>query len=141
MPFENAHISKAEYEAYQLAEIDKRYIPMSYCSEQWTIDRGRNIHLRCVSRSVPPDMGPHDPFWLFFWKSSYVVFGVHISEHATKRNGWVAQKSLTRLELPEELVAFREEIVSDIKDALQTYGTGGVHCIAENFQLRLEISA
>lgn len=141
MSFENAYISKSEYEQYDLAEVDKKYVPMSYCDSAWTIDRARNIHMRSVSRTVPPDMGPHDPFWLFWWKTAYVVFETSTLQRATKDNKWRAHKTLTRLEVPPNLQMHIEEIVEDIEAALKVYGTGGVNCIAENYQLRFDVRA
>lgn len=140
MTFENANISKEEYVAYRLGEIDWRYKPMSNCSSQWTIDRERNIHMRCVSRTVPPDMGPHDPFWLFYWKTDYVIVHVQVTEHASQSNGWVARTILTKLEIPMALKTHKQEIVNDIREAMQAYGTGGVHCIAENFQSNFSVA-
>lgn len=138
MPFENALISKDEYEAYCLSEIDRNY-PLSNCSSQWTIDRSQNIHMRCVSRAVPSDMGPHDPLWLLFWKTDYVLFRIQIKEHATEQNGWVAHKALTQIELPESLKAAKSEIIRDIEAALKVYGTGGVHCKSKDFTLAFEV--
>jgi len=74
MPFQNEHISDEDYRLHGLALLNQRYEPMSNCSSQWTIDRSRHVHMRCVSRVVPPEMGPHNPFWLFFWKTAYVIF-------------------------------------------------------------------
>lgn len=139
MPFENERITAEDYELYQLASIDRHYVPMSNCSSQWAIDRSRLVHMRKVSRTVPPEMGPHTPFWLLFWKTAYVIFEVSHLEHASKDNCWTAHVALTRLEIPEQLLANRSEIVKDIKAALQVYGTGGVLCDAQNFRLRFVV--
>jgi hypothetical protein len=141
MPFENERITAADYALYQLALIDKRYQPMSNCSSQWTIDRERNVHMRCVTRTVPPEMGPHAPFWLLFWKTAYVIFEKSYLQHATRDNNWSAHAVLTRLEIPEQLLASKNEIIKDIEAALRVYGTGGIYCSAENFQLRFDVSA
>jgi hypothetical protein len=140
MPFVNEHIPHTEYQARGLGEIDKRYTPMSSVSSDWTIDRERDIHMRQVSRTVPTDMGPHTPFFLLWWKSAYVVFACAILQFANKHNGWHGHKRLTRLEIPDDLLPYRSEIVADIESALLVYGTGGVYCKAENFSLTFDIA-
>jgi hypothetical protein len=140
MSFENARITAEEYERYQLATVDKKW-PLSNCSSQWTIDRERNVHMRAVSRTVPLDIGPHNTFWLLFWKSAYVRFECQHVQHASKSNGWHNHQVLTMLEVPDQLSEFASEIVADIEEALKTYGTGGIHCIAQGFHLKLDVRA
>lgn len=139
MAFENERITAEDYELHQLALIDRRYTPMSNCSSQWTIDRTRHVHMRYVSRTVPPEMGPRVPFWLLFWKTAYVIFEVSHLKHASQDNSWSAHVALTRLEIPGQLLAKKTEIVKDIEAALRVYGTGGVYCIAQKFQLRFDV--
>lgn len=141
MAFENAYITSAEYEQFQLAQVDAEFGPMSRCSSQWTIDRVRNIHMRQVTRTVPSDMGPHEPFWLFFWKSDYVRFACKHLRHATQENDWNARLALVRLDIPTQLHAARSEILHDIEAALQVYGSGGVHSIAKRFHLEFDVRA
>ena len=141
MPFVNARITPKEYEQYRLGEIDKNYAPMSNVSSQWTLDRDRNIHMRVVSRTVPPDMGGHDPFQLFWWKTGYVIFGCKYLQHATKDNDWQSHQKLTRLEIPASLLRHRDEIIEDVRHALTAYGTGGVYCLAEGYKLKFELSS
>ena len=138
MPFENAPITTEEYERFQLAAIDKEW-PLSRRSSQWTIDRERNIYLLSVSRTVPPDRSAHDPFWLIFWKSAYFCFECRQIEHASKENGWRGHQALTRLEVPEQLKAYRSAILADIEAGLATYGTGGIYCEAKGFELKLDV--
>lgn len=140
MAFENARISQEEYEAYHLGEIDARYTPMNNVSSDWTIDRERNIHMRTVSRTVPPDMGPINPFRLFFWKNDYVMFECKQTQRAKEHNNWCSHQTLVRLEIPENLRSQRSEIVSDIEEALKAYRTGGIYSKAPHFKLKLSVS-
>lgn len=140
MAFENARITSEEYVLHDLASVDKKW-PMHNCSSQWTIDRDRNVHMRQISRTVPPDMGFVSPFWMMFWKSAYVQFECDVVQHATADNDWCAHKILSRLEIPAQLKCNTGEIVADIEAALTTYGTGGLHCIAKGFSLKFDVTA
>jgi hypothetical protein len=122
MPFVNERISEADYKSFGLEEVDKKYKPMKYVSSTWAIDRERNIHIRTVSRTVPPDMGPINPFHLFFWKSDYVIFECRHIQHSNEENDWSAIQEIIRLEIPSSLIEHREQIISDIKPALEAIG-------------------
>ncbi len=140
MPFVNAIISPAEYKEFELDQIDSHYTPVSNVSSQWTIDRAKEVHMRVVSRTVPPDLSPQEPFQLLWWKTDYVVFGCTHLQYAAKANSWRSHQLLTRLEIPASLMNHRDEIIEDIRLALTAYGTGGVYCVADNFKLTLELS-
>lgn len=135
MGFENAYITAAEYFQYGLADIDKRYEPMMSCSSDWTIDREHGMHMRSASRVVPPDSGPKGPYWLFFWKTGYVIFECEVIQPASEHNNWTAHKRLSCIELPEHLALHKVEIIRDIESALIAWGTGGVYCKAKDFKL------
>lgn len=139
MAFVNARITKEEYECFGLGEVDKKYNPMKNVSSDWTIDRERKVHMRTVSRTVPPDMGPINPFCLFFWKSDYVIFECKHVQFAKEDNDWCSHQTLIRLEISEALNPYRNEIIKDIEKALIVYGTGGIYCKAPYFNLKLNI--
>jgi len=119
LPFINERISEADYAAFELEKVDDKYKPMKHVSSSWAIDRERNIHIRTVSRSVPPDMGPINPFHLFFWKTDYVIFECRHIQHSNKDNDWSAIQEIVRLEIPSGLTSYRSEIIKDIKPALE----------------------
>lgn len=141
MQFVNARITKEEYIDFGLNEVDQKYRPMKSISSSWTIDRERNIHLRTVSRNVPPEMGPIKPFHLFFWKSAYVIFECDFIQHSNEGNNWCAIQELTKLEIPPELEKIRAEIIQDIKAALTVRGqeTGILRKFRDTATYKLEL--
>ncbi|WP_200958258.1 hypothetical protein [Massilia sp. Root335] len=50
MAFINEFIPEADIKKYGIEEINKKYIVGGTKSGQWTIDRDRDIYLRCVAR-------------------------------------------------------------------------------------------
>ena len=73
MAFVNEEIPEADVEKYGLEAIDDSFFGAGgTTSRNWTIDRARDIYLRCVARGR--DEESQLSTWIFYWKGALIWF-------------------------------------------------------------------
>lgn len=70
MTFINERISKEDRKFYELDKIDEKFV-WGLKSRDWTIDKDRNIYLRCVRRGIEKS---HQSTWTFYWSGGLIIF-------------------------------------------------------------------
>lgn len=138
MAFINEYISDEDKCKYNLDAIDEQYSFGCRHSRSWTIDRGREIYLREVSGGGYEN--PHIGNWTFYWQGELIAFRMEIVKTGRGDNGhrW-GHKKITRINIPDKLLDYREAIISDIRSALEVYKSDGVYSKAKIYELILDI--
>ena len=140
MAFVNERIPEADVEKYGLEKIDDSFFGAGgTTSRAWTIDRARDIYLRCVARGR--DELSHISTWTFYWKGALIWFRREALGVEKKPDGLRHARSRLMLTLPEHLTSRREEICQDLRDAFRTYGGGGIFSNSTDYVHDLEIEA
>ncbi len=78
MSFINEFISDADFQKYHLKNVDDRILVGRMRSDNWTIDRERDIYLRQVYRGK--EDFTHITKWTFLWDGYVLFFEVHYLE-------------------------------------------------------------
>lgn len=125
MAFVNEYVSEEDIKKYGLEAIDKRYFRAHYQTE-WTRDKERDIYLRFMRD------GGEDGMWrqkfTFYWKEMLMEVGLdHVGGSGERGAKGAVEWSLRYLSIPETLLASREQILADLREALSVYGGGGVY--------------
>ena len=136
MTFINEYISAEDKKRYNIDNINEKYIAAGV-SSQWTIDRDRNIYLREVSAGI--GHSGKNRIWNFFWNGTLIEIKIEILSSGGERGAlcW-AHKKIHDFQLPHTLESNREEILSDLKEALTAYKDGGVFATAATYNLTLD---
>lgn len=124
MAFVNEFIPESDITKYGIVEINTYYFKSSF-RPHWTIDRERDIYLRQVATGRE-EFADQLTFTLY-WKGTLIE--VRLLEDGGVSPGgerW-SEFKLNSIQIPEELSAQREEILSDLKEALTAYNGGGVY--------------
>ena len=91
MAFVNEYTPAEDIEKYGLEEIDKKFVVGGTNSSQWTIDRGRDIYLRCVARGAAnqPEIF-NQTTWTFYWHEVPITLRLDFLEGRGGRGepGW-----------------------------------------------------
>lgn len=148
MTFVNEYIPQDDIVRYHIKEIDQRVgLHRRTNSDDWTIDRERDIYLRCV------EMGNfefrHQSAWTFYWHGELIWVELEMLGCSSERNapGW-SRKRIVKLclmdvesnHLPERLMPQRGEVLKDIEEALLAYKDGGVYSATTTYDLTLEVA-
>lgn len=132
--FINEAIPKQDIEKYNLRAINKSFA-VGDLSYYWTVDRERDIYLRCVGNNWQE---PEQQKISFYWKGNLLRFNLDISGEGTNGGEGVTIWSVTSipkktgymtLPLPSELEKHRDSIVSDLKHALTAFKDFGVFSV------------
>ncbi len=148
MAFINEFTPPEDVEKYGLKQIDKRFEFLGTTStDQWTIDRERDIYLRHVARGVSGEIEvAYRHRWTFYWKGYELTLGLDLMEGGGERNGpgwsrwrlvWVNGAD----GLPEPLKPHQREILTDLKQALLTYKDDGVYSATTDYSVTLDIDS
>ena len=133
MAFVNEFISAEDVEKYGLKTIDEKFIVGGTNSRQWTIDRERDIYLRCVARGggAEPEIR-NQTKWTFYWRGTPLTLRLDLLEG--RGEGGEAGWSHWRLVwlngssgLPEHLHPQKAQILEDLEEALTAYQGAGVY--------------
>lgn len=124
MSFLNEYIPEEDIRKYGIEEINRRFLKSDF-KPDWTVDRERNIYLRQVASGR--EEFATQKVYSFFWKTSLII--VRLDEHgggAIDGEGWSDYK-LRTIDIPEDLIGNRDEIIADLKSALIAFNGGGVY--------------
>ena len=141
MAFINERIPEADVEKYGLEKIDDSLFGAGRTiSRAWTVDRARDIYLRCVARGR--DELSRISTWTFYWKGALIWFKWEVIDFKGARNApcWVHQK-VYDFKIPESVQNHREEIFRDLHDAFLAYRDGGIFDTSTEFSMQLDIEA
>ena len=143
MPFVNEYISPEDAEKYTLAEIDVQ-LRAGGISQQWTIDRERDIYLRIVSRGREEE-DRHESLWSFYWKGTPLLLRLDLLDAGGKAGsmGW-SRWQLVYLNgskgLPAAMKPNQQRILDDLKEALTTYKDSGILARCTDYTVLLELA-
>jgi hypothetical protein len=135
--FVNEYISDADGQAYGIEAINQNFVTGGTDSRQWTIDRERDIYLRVVERGQ--EEVAHQSTWTLSWHGELIVVDLSLVDTSSSdmESGSVRYQ-LRRLRLPPYLDAQRDEVLSDLREALFAYRYDGVYAVASSFALVIE---
>jgi hypothetical protein len=128
MAFVNEYISKEDIEKYQLDELEKKYNLLIYA---WTIDREHNFFL--IHKGRGRDEESQMNFFFFYRKgeiSRHTIW--RFVDRHSKTIDWKIQRYGEPKYESIEHEQYYEQLHDDLKDALRTYGLGGL--VASNIE-------
>ena len=143
MALVNELIPDADVEKYAIKEINKRFVVGATSSRHWTIDRERDIYLRCVARGRHE--ARHESTWTFYWHGELMTVCLENLEAGGQRGGagWSHYKLVDcykkRFFIPEHLLDRRDEIIADLKEALVAYKDGGIYASTTSYSITLTV--
>lgn len=133
MSFVNEFISPEDVEAYNLKEIDKKFIVGGTNARDWTIDRRRGMYLRNVAQGggSEPELS-NRAMWTFYWNGDELTLRLDLLEGkgGKAEPGWSHWRLISingSFGLPEHLKPQRDEILETLHEALTAYQGGGVY--------------
>lgn len=140
MGFKNEKISEEDLETYGIREIDKNAGFGKTFADDWTIDRDKNIYLRRIARGREDTS--HFTKWTFFWDGTALTVMLKGVHHHSRDDGQLSVvEKLVQLDLPEELRAERENVLEDLRSALQAYKANGVYSSVVDYQHTLVLDS
>lgn len=123
MSFVNEVVPTADIERYGLQEINRIFLKAD-CSYEWTIDRERDVYLRWMLNDRENSI---EHTFSFYWKGA--IFTIQLRAKGESARGGSGHTSWTSLKIDgsaEILKSHKEEILSDLKNALREYGEAGL---------------
>ena len=145
MAFVNEYIPKEDLEKYDFETLKSRPRGGTTPARQWTIDRDADIWLWEFYTESDHTMGQTGftgkSHWELYWKGTLISLVLETLETRTSGRGTprTTRKRLLDISLPIELEDKREQIVSDLKAALEAYRDGGVLSSASSYTLIFEV--
>lgn len=140
MAFVNEYISSQDSATYRIKEIDKSYVVGGTSSDQWTIDRERNIYLRQVANGPHEIEYFHKGIWTLWFDGELIEIGIDgLSTTGGLTGPSTSHKAIRYIDLPKRLEARREEIIEVLREALTVYKNGGVYASPFPFSLTLDV--
>lgn len=130
MAFVNEYMAKDDIEKYHIEELDKRFWVGHY-KPQWTVDRERDVYLRRL-RSGREDAAGRTLFY-FYWKGCEILADMLVKPHDNRGGEPGSHYSIHDLKVPNEVSVHREQIISDLKDALVVRKDNGILSRADVF--------
>jgi hypothetical protein len=132
MTFVNEYISKKDFAQFRLAELDDAYGIEATRSDNWTIDRERDMILRLVGRGREERAGQTE--YAFYWGKRWTIARVRVTDCGGTRNGpqWV-RYALVIPSFPASVPKLKELYLQDLKEALTAYRDFGVRSNATEF--------
>lgn len=138
MAFINQFISQADAEKFGIEEINRLFAVSARNACHWTIDRERNIYLRCIANGG--DEYRRRSTWTLCWNSYLLILELNLVGGGGKvgEPGW-SHWRLQHMCLPSELQPKRVQILADLKDALTAYKDAGVFSTSTRHAVVLEV--
>lgn len=124
MAFVNEFIPDSDFVTYGIAAINRYYLKSDF-RPHWTIDRERDIYLREVAAGREEFSGDHT--YTLYWKGDLIK--LELREQGETYPDLTARREYALLEfhLPSHLNEKRDEILSDLKEALIARNGAGVY--------------
>lgn len=138
MAFINERIPAADVVKYRIEEIDKHYVIGGTSARDWTVDRARDIYLRHVASGREEFLGYQA--WTLRWKGALIRVDLEMVSASGGHGGPAkGHKRVRRIDIPADLEAHRDEILSELRLALIAYKDGGIYATATEYTLTLDI--
>lgn len=134
MPFVNERISAEDADSYRIAEANSRADLDRGAALYWTIDRDRNVHLRWIRART---IAPAENEFLLSWQGTLLrMVLLRIPSRlrdGTRSTRWtfLGFEDVVPPEGARTFLAYREQVLSDLKAALICYREFGVFSKAE----------
>ncbi|MGE8500339.1 MAG: hypothetical protein ACN6O6_22790 [Pseudomonas sp.] len=120
----NEYISDDDIKKYGIEEINRRFLKPEE-SPSWTVDRGRDVYLRLVA-SGREEFAREKDFTLY-WGGEVLVFRLERTGGGVRgEEGWSHHK-LLREDIPDNMKAYRDKILTALKESLIAYKDAGVY--------------
>lgn len=126
MGFVNEVIKSDDVKRFNIKEIDSRFESEGICSCTWTVDRDRNMYLRCVASTRDGEITRSS--WTFYWYGELLLVVLELLKNSNMSDGsqqfhWKLCDitEFDRNELSEDLKQQQTEILEDLKLALSAY--------------------
>lgn len=132
MAFINEYIPEGDVVKYGIAAIDIYYFKATFMPD-WTVDRARNMYLRHVASGR--EEFSQDRTFTFYWQEALIEVKLHVERESSPDGTPTANYKLTSIQIPEAMAQQRAQILVDLKDALTTYGGGGVYASAGTYNV------
>ena len=131
MAFVNEYISQEDFEKHQLKQKDDGYGIGVTQSDNWTIDRERDMFLRCMERCREEQAGQQ--IYAFYWKGNWTSVRISL-QGGGPINGpqWCSYK-LLRVHIPDSIEPHRDTYLADLKEAFTAYREFGVRSNSTEF--------
>jgi hypothetical protein len=135
MTFINEYISREDFAKFRLPEYDDAFGMGAVFSDNWTIDRERDMILRLVGRGREERAGRSE--YAFYWRNRWNIVGVSVADCGGTRNGpqWVRYRLAIPHQVPPSVPELRELFLRDLKEALIAYRDCGVRSNATEFSV------
>jgi hypothetical protein len=138
MAFVNEYISKEDFAKYDLATINLKRGVAADASDDWTIDKQKNIYIRCIQMGHPET--PSESRWTLFYEGKLFDFGLlHISTEGVPGGVRKGHDALRNLSIPTGWESRRKELIVVIHEALTAWKDGGMFATATDYSLTLDI--
>lgn len=141
MPFVNENTPAADFDRYQLREIDARHVVGGVNARHWTVDRDSDSYLRRLTRGR--EDWAHVSDWTFRWNGTDYTLHVHLIDASGRPNGPGSAKwSLIRvngIDAPMGVPAPRDDFLRDLEAAFAAYKDGGIYAQATDFKAELVV--
>lgn len=139
MPFINELISEADLVKYDIKAIDRKFKLARSRDVHWTVDRERDVYLRCVANGR--DEYRRRSTWTLYWKGDVLTVELNLIGAGGELGGagW-SHWRLESLGLPPKLEDRRSDILADLKEALTAYKDAGVFSTSSSHVLTLDLS-
>ena len=135
--FVNEYISDEDKQAYGIEAINENFVVGGTTARDWTIDRERDIYLRIVATGR--EEIAHQSTWTLYWHGELIVVDLSLVDAVgSDGKSGAVRYQLRQLRLPPYLDAQRDEVMSDLREALFAYRDGGVYAVASSFALMIE---
>lgn len=126
MGFINEVIKADDVKRFNIKEIDSRFDTEGLYSSTWTVDRDRNMYLRCVASTRDEQYTRSS--WTFYWYGELLLVVMELLKNRDMSDGsqhlhWKLCDitEFDRNELSADLEEQRAEILEDLKLALSAY--------------------
>ncbi|MDR2790044.1 MAG: hypothetical protein LBB59_03600 [Campylobacteraceae bacterium] len=129
MAFVNEVISQEDWKKYDLETIKKRLNIRGGFTDQWTIDRQKDIWFREYRFwSDKENFGAEIcTYWDFYWKGSFIPLRTETVKKIppSKNNGiYYVHLKILKIEIPENIQQYKSEIYKDLKEAFEVSQVG-----------------
>lgn len=137
MAFVNEYISPEDFERYRLHERDEAHGIGATHSDNWTIDRERNMILRLMGKGREELAG--QIVFAFFWNGVWTRVRVQVIDGGGGKNApqWLRCK-LLGIE-PHHVAVDRTAYLKDLTEALTAFRGAGVRADASEFTAILDV--
>jgi hypothetical protein len=137
MAFVNEYISEEDWKKYDIDGANKKF-PWGVSFRDWTIDRNRDVYLRQVGSGREEFY--YQSTWTLYWHGNLLRVELETISATGSRGGpCSAHERIRSIHIPLHLQEKRDQIMTDLYDALVAHKDGGVLATATTYTLTLDV--